>query len=207
MDWPFDGLERRAYGVVCADPPWHFRARTALQTKNWTSRRDAEKHYRTMSAEEIKALPVRELAAKEGCHLFVWTTGPCMPQAIETIAARGFRYSGVTFTWAKLKKRFNPSQLRILPTADGDFHVGLGMTTRKNTEFCLLGRRGNCKRVARDVRELILAPVREHSRKPDEYRERVERYVGPGIRIAELFARESRPGWATWGNEAKKFDE
>ena len=165
-----------------------------------------EKHYPTMPLDEIMALPVRDLAAKEGCHLFMWTTGPCLPQALETIAAWGFRYSGMAFTWVKLKKSYNPDQLRTLPSAAGDFHTGLGMTTRKNCEFVLMARRGNCKRAARDVRELILAPVREHSRKPDEYRDRVERYVGPGIPIVELFARESRPGWTTWGNEAQKFD-
>jgi N6-adenosine-specific RNA methylase IME4 len=55
------------------------------------------------------------------------------------------------------------------------------------------------------VREIILAPVREHSRKPEEFRDRVEAYVGPDVRIAELFARSPRAGWAAWGNEVDKF--
>lgn len=205
MTWPFAPLTAGAYGAICADPPWHFRARTALQVGNWTSRRDAEKHYAVMGLEEIKALPVKALAAKD-CHLFIWTTGPNLPATFEVITAWGFRYSGVAFTWVKLKRSHNPQQLRILPTAEGDLHVGLGLTTRKNAEFCLLARRGNCRRHAKNVREVILAPVREHSRKPDEYRSRVERYIGPGIRVAELFARESRPGWDAWGNEVGKFD-
>jgi N6-adenosine-specific RNA methylase IME4 len=77
-------------------------------------------------------------------------------------------------------------QLRVLPTAEMDLHVGLGLTTRKN-EFCLLGRRGNCKRQSKKVREVILAPVREHSRKPDEAYRRIMEYAdGPYV---ELFAR------------------
>jgi N6-adenosine-specific RNA methylase IME4 len=206
VDWPFGDIPRRSFGVVCADPPWKFKSRTALQSTNWNSRRDVDKHYDTMTNEEIAALPVRELAAKEGCHLFLWSTGPHLPEAINTMRAWGFKFSGVAFTWVKLRRKHDPLQFRMLPTVDGDFHVGLGLTTRKNCEFVIMGRRGNCRRVGKDVRELILAPVREHSRKPDEYRDRVERYVGPGIPIVELFARESRAGWTTWGNEAEKFD-
>lgn len=203
--WPFDGLERGAYGCIVADPPWHFRARTALQMSNWTSRRDAEKHYAVMGVDDIAALPVRQLAARDA-HLFLWTTGPCLRQSFEVIEAWGFRYSAIAFTWIKLKRKFDVRQLRVLPTLESDLHVGLGLTTRKNAEFCLLARRGNARRVAKDVREVILAPVREHSRKPEEARNRIERYVGPDIRIAELFARSTRHGWDCWGAETTKFE-
>lgn len=188
---------------MCADPPWHFRARTALQTRNWTSARDAEKHYAVMGAAAIASMPVRDIAAKDA-HLFLWTTGPCLRQAFDVIDAWGFRYSAIAFTWVKLKRSHRADQLRFLPTAESDLHVGLGLTTRKNAEFCLLARRGNARREAKNVREIILSPVREHSRKPDEFYERVERYcVGPYV---ELFARQSRPNWTTWGEEATKFD-
>lgn len=189
---------------VLADPPWHFRARTALQVGNWTSGRDAEKHYDVMGIEDIKAMPVKKVAAKDA-HLFLWTTGPCLPLAFEVITAWGFRYSAVAFTWVKFKRSFKPEQIRLIPVVDGDFHCGLGLTTRKNCEFVLLARRGNARRIAKDVRELILAPVREHSRKPDEVYGRIERYcAGPYL---ELFSRQSRPGWITWGAEATKFDK
>ena len=204
--WPFEGLEAGAYGCIVADPPWHFRARTALQVSNWTSRRDAEKHYQVMGVDDIAALPVRNLAAPDA-HLFLWTTGPCLKQAFEVIDAWGFRYSAIAFTWVKLKRSFDASQLRFTPTAECGLHVGLGLTTRKNAEFCLLGRRGNCKRASKSVREVILSPVREHSRKPDEAIQRVREYVGPDVRIAELFARERRPGVDSWGSEVGKFDE
>lgn len=199
----FDDLPRGHFGCILADPPWHFRARTALQVGNWTSRRDAEKHYPVMGVEDIAAMPVRDLAAKDA-HLFIWTTGPCLRQTFEVMEAWGFRYSAVAFTWVKLKKSFDVRQLRVLPTLESDLHVGLGLTTRKNAEFCLLGRRGNARRNAKDVREIIMSPVREHSRKPDEAKARIERYCdGPYL---ELFARAPREGWTVWGNETDKFE-
>lgn len=204
MSWPFGDLQPGKYGAIVADPPWHFKARTALQVGNPTSRRDAERHYAVMGLDNICALPVRQLAAKDA-HLFIWTTGPCLRQTFEVIEAWGFRYSAVAFTWVKLKRSHNPTQLRVLPTSEADLHVGLGLTTRKNAEFCLLARRGNARREAKNVREIILSPVREHSRKPDEAYDRVQRYcAGPYL---ELFSRQQRPGWDTWGNETTKFNE
>lgn len=198
----FSCLQTHYYGAIVADPPWHFRARTTLQMSNWTSRRDAEKHYTVMGVDDIAALPVGELAAKDA-HLFLWATGPCLRQAFDVMEAWGFRYSAVAFTWIKFRKSHNSMQLRIVPTDESDLHVGLGLTTRKNAEFVLLGRRGNAHRNAKNVREVILSPVREHSRKPDEAYRRVERYCdGPYL---ELFARQRRPGWDSWGNETEKF--
>jgi N6-adenosine-specific RNA methylase IME4 len=196
-----DGLPRRHFGAILADPPWNFKS--YAQSKNPSSERHVERHYRTMKLPQIKALQVADLAAKTGCHLFLCATGPCLQQAFEVMEAWGFKYSTVAFTWAKLKRSHNPMQLRVLPTSDGDFHVGLGLTTRKNCEFVLLGRRGNSRRVSKKVRELILAPVREHSRKPEELRERIEQYCeGPYL---ELFGRSTRPEWTVVGDEVGKF--
>ena len=193
------GLPKHAFRTVLADPPWFFRTRT-----EFVSRRDPRHHYKggVMSAAQIAALPVGDFAAKDA-HLFLWTTGPCLEQAFAVIKAWGCRYSGIGFTWIKLKKTFDPTQLRFLPTVDGDFHVGLGFTTRKNAEFCLLARRGSAKRTAKDVRELILAPRREHSRKPEAVYERIERYsVGPYL---ELFGRQERQNWTVRGDEVGKY--
>lgn len=204
-DWPFGELAPKSYGCICLDPPWKFRTRSP-KNRSPSSSRAATRHYPTMTIEELEALPVRDLAHPDGCHMFMWTTGPHLPVAIALMKHYGFRYSGMAFTWAKLKRAHDPMQLRILPSADGDFHVGLGLTTRKNCEFVILGRRGNCRRVGRDVRELIVAPVREHSRKPEEFRVRVDRYVGPGIPTVELFARSAHPNWSSWGNDTEKFN-
>lgn len=198
-----DGLQPKHFACLLVDVPWRFKSYSAVRSANPSSIRHVERHYPTMSREEIIRLPLRDLAAPTGCHLFMWSTGPMLPQAIETMAAWGFKYSGVAFTWVKLRRKFDPLQLRVLPSADGDFHVGLGLTTRKNCEFVLLGRRGNARRNSKKVRELIVAPVREHSRKPDETRERIEEYCdGPYL---ELFARSTRPGWICRGNEVDKF--
>jgi N6-adenosine-specific RNA methylase IME4 len=190
------------YAMISADPPWHFRARSIANRSKWKSRRDAEHHYPVMGLDDIAALPVREIAAPDA-HLFLWTTGPNIQQAFDVIKAWGFRFSGMGFVWIKLKRSVDTRQLRLTATAESDLHVGLGFTTRKNAEFCLLARRGNAKRVSKSVREVILSPVRQHSRKPDEFFDRAQQYAaGPYL---EMFARERRPGWDAWGNETTKF--
>jgi N6-adenosine-specific RNA methylase IME4 len=79
----------------------------------------------------------------------------------------------------------------------------MGYWTRANTEPCLLATRGRPKRLNADVRQAIIEPRREHSRKPDGIHKRIERLVaGPYL---ELFARQQRPGWDVWGNEVDKF--
>lgn len=193
------GLPENHFSCVLADPPWFFRTRT-----EFISNRDPRHHYKggVMSIKDIAALPIGDVASKDA-HLFLWVTGPCLEQSFDVIKAWGFRYSGVAFTWVKLKKSHDANQLRVLPTADQDFHVGLGFTTRKNAEFCLLARRGNAKRIAKNIRELIVAPRREHSRKPDETYHRIEQYTaGPYL---ELFGRSQRPNWTVRGDETEKF--
>src|SRR6516225_10936681 len=192
---PFVGLRRKFYGVVVADPASHFKSYTAIQSQNPSSRRDNERHYKTMSFAELAALPVKELAAPTGCHLFVWTSGPFLPQTLKLIELWGFRYSTRAFTWLKVRRGWDG----VSPLYESDFPVGLGLTTRSQTEIVLLARRGNCRRNATNVRELILAPRREHSRKPDEFFRRVEQYCeGPFV---DLFARERRPGGDVFGDE------
>jgi N6-adenosine-specific RNA methylase IME4 len=166
---PFAGLPRGYYGAIAVDPASHFSSYTAIQSQNPSRRRDNERHYRTMSFVELAVLPVRELAATTGCHLFVWTSGPFLPQALRLIEAWGFKYSTRAFTWLKTKRSWERGD----PLMESDFPVGLGLTVRHQTELVLLARSGNCRRQRKDVRELILAPRREHSRKPDEFYRRV----------------------------------
>jgi N6-adenosine-specific RNA methylase IME4 len=207
--YPFEGLRRRHYAALLVDPPWQFKSYTALP-KNWrdgvTYWRSPEVHYNVMDLKAIMALPIREIAAPDS-HLFLCATGPCLNQAFMVMEKWGFRYSGVAFVWIKVRRgmRVPLSEIggRVALSLDDFFHVGLGLTTRKNVEFVLLGRRGAARRVGRDVREVIVSPVREHSRKPDEIARRIERYcAGPYL---ELFARAPRPSWSVWGNEIYKF--
>jgi N6-adenosine-specific RNA methylase IME4 len=98
-------------------------------------------------------------------------------------------------------KRRHPTDFTI-----ADLHTGTGFTTRKNAEYVVLCKRGKSLRRDAGVHEIIVTPRREHSRKPDELYHRIERYVGGEGPFLELFARQSRPGWTTWGLEKTKFD-
>jgi len=89
---PFEGLSRAHYGVITADPASHFSSYTAIQSQNWSSRRDNERHYKTMLLEALAALPVRDLASPNGCHLFIWTSGPFLLNALRLIDAWGFKF-------------------------------------------------------------------------------------------------------------------
>lgn len=178
------------FAAIAADPPWRFR--TWSETNQHKA---ASKHYDLMHLEDISELPVAQCAADD-CVLFLWAVNPMIPQAIEVMSAWGFTYKTIAFTWAKTTKRTDWSWAP-------KYHLGLGYWTRANTEVCLLGVRGKPKRVARDVRQLIVSPIREHSRKPDEFYSSVERLVdGPYL---ELFARQERPNWTVWGNQTDRF--
>lgn len=123
---PFVGLRRNYYGAIAVDPASHFKSYTAIQSQNPSSRRDNERHYETMLFDELAALPVRDLAAPTGCHLFVWTSGPFLPQALRLIDVWGFKYSTRAFTWLKTKRSWDGQA----PLTEDDFHIGLGLTVR-----------------------------------------------------------------------------
>lgn len=170
------------YSIIYADPPWPFRV--------WSPKgagRSPEHHYPTMRIEDICALPVADIAAKDSA-LFLWVTFPTLDRAFEVIRAWGFTYKAVAFCWVKRNKK-----------SPGWF-TGMGRWTRANAEICLLATRGSPRRIAADVRQIIDTPIEAHSKKPDEARARIERLMGDLPRI-ELFARQKAPGWDVWGNE------
>jgi len=180
------------FATIYVDPAWDF---TTYSDKG--KDRSAEKHYSTMTINDICALPVEAVAADD-CALFMWATNPRLPDAFKVGAAWGFEYATIAFVWAKqVASRTQPTML--LDVAD-DFHwfMGMGYWCRANVELCLLFTRGNPKRLSRSVRQLLIAPVKEHSRKPDEAYERIEKLVGGSY--LELFARRTRPGWTSLGN-------
>jgi N6-adenosine-specific RNA methylase IME4 len=180
---PFAGLRSGYYGAIMADVPARFET-WAPTDPTMPGRRDTEQHYPTLSLAEIKQLPVAALAARD-CWLFFWTSAPFLEQAFETIQAWGFTYSSIALTWVKLRRRFNAPVIM-----ECDLHTSKGFTTRKGTEICLLARKGTPHRHAKDVHEVILCPVREHSRKPDEAYARVQRHcAGPYL---DLYGRETR---------------
>lgn len=171
------------YSVIYADPPWQYR----VWSKKGTGR-SAESHYSTMSLEDIKALPVHLLAAKD-CTLFLWVTFPLLKEAWPVLDAWGFTYKSVAFVWVKLNRKAST------------LFTGMGYWTRANAEICLLATRGHPKRANAGVHQVILSHIEEHSKKPEEARSRIVRLMGDVPRI-ELFARSRAPGWDVWGNEA-----
>lgn len=148
-----------------------------------------ERHYPTMPLEDIKSLPVEELAAPD-CVLFLWATFPMLQEALEVIRAWGFQFKTVAFTWIKLA-----------PKADSIFW-GMGYWTRSNAEICLLATKGQPKRQAKNVHQVIISHVEEHSKKPEEARRRIVALMGDVPRV-ELFARQAAAGWDVWGNEVE----
>lgn len=173
--------DTKKYGIIYADPPWKY-DRKKVQGA-------AEQHYSTMSVEEICGLKVAELADKD-CVLFLWATFPKLPEALQVIKAWGFQYKSVAFVWLKQNK-----------SGKGWFY-GLGFWTRGNAEICLLATKGKPHRSSNSVHQFIISPLREHSQKPDEAREKIIELMGDLPRV-ELFAREKADGWDVWGNEVK----
>jgi len=184
--------------VILADPPWQFNSLWGgrpKKTEAGYASRAVDAHYDTMTINDIGALPVADIAADD-CVLFMWTCWPVLRKSFQVLDAWGFTYKTCAFSWMKA------DPYRLFADEKTPF-AGMGYWTRANTEPCLLATRGKPKRRAKDVRQGIIAPRREHSRKPDEVHGRIERLVaGPYL---ELFARQERPGWASWGNESDKF--
>jgi N6-adenosine-specific RNA methylase IME4 len=166
--------------------------------------RSPSKHYRDHAPEALAALSLEDVLAKDA-WLFLWWTEPHQPDLIEAMGALGFEYSARAFTWVKTLESLARAP-RMISTDDIEsvLTMGGGLTTRKNTEGCYLGRRGKPKILSHSVREVIVAPRREHSRKPDQLYRRVEQFcAGPRL---DLFGRQSRPGWVVYGQESTKFD-
>jgi N6-adenosine-specific RNA methylase IME4 len=175
-------LPNKKYNIIYADPAWTF--------KSWSKegeQRNATRHYNCMTIDDIYNLPINSICNND-CILFLWIIDPMLPEAIKVIKSWGFKYKTVAFTWVKENKKSN------------GYFTGLGYWTRANPEQCLLATKGNPKRISKAVRQLIISKRQEHSKKPDEIRDRIVELCGDLPRI-ELFARQKVQGWDSWGNE------
>lgn len=176
----------KKYNIIYADPPWQFQ----VWSRDTGLKRSADKHYKTMKKNDIQNMRnvIDRIAAKD-CVLFLWVTAPCLQEGLELIKAWGFTYKTIAFNWIKQNKK-----------SDSLFW-GMGYYTRANAELCLLATRSKTlKRVSKAVHSVIISKIREHSRKPDEVRERIVELFGNLPRI-ELFARQKIEGWDCWGDE------
>lgn len=172
----------KKYKIIYADPPWQYR----VYSKKGQGR-SAENHYHTMNIKDIMALPVDKIADKD-CILFLWITFPCLKEGIEVMERWGFKYKTCGFNWVKRNKKKNT------------YFMGMGFWTRSNSEVCLIGTKGQPKRVSKSVPQICDARIMEHSRKPAEIRERIVELCGELPRI-ELFARDKVKGWDSLGDE------
>lgn len=172
------------FQIVYADPPWDYAGQSQHAGKRGATSA-ANGHYPTMKLQDLKRLEVLEVCDKSACLLFMWTSSPHLPQAIELMGAWGFAYATVGFVWDK--ERVNP-----------------GYYTLSQCELCLIGKAGKIPtpRGARNIRQLIIEERGAHSVKPAEARTRIEQMF-PTQKKLELFAREAAPGWSVFGNEVQ----
>lgn len=162
-------MSHHKYRTILADPPWDIQQKGA---------RGASQHYGLMSLEQIKAMPIADLAADDA-HLWLWVTNATLRQGYDVAEAWGFTVRS-PLTWVK-------------------FRLGLGNYLRNSTEHLLFGTKGNAPVQYRSQPTWIQAPVQDHSHKPEEQYALIER-ISPRPRL-ELFARRPQPGWHAWGNE------
>jgi N6-adenosine-specific RNA methylase IME4 len=173
------------FDLIYADPPWLFR--------DWSWEGTGRKlPYAPMDLAAICRLPVAAVAAPDSV-LAIWVNDAEPAQTLRVIEAWGFGPANGGLVWVKVSRAGVPS-------------MGLGHSTRKDTEQLWLAKRGNgLLRADKGVAQTIIAQRREHSRKPDEAYHRLERLYGEARRL-ELFGRRERPGWSHWGNQLL-FDE
>lgn len=175
------------YATILADPPWRFSNRTGKMAPE--HRRLSR--YGTLTLDEILALPVGE-AADERAHLYLWVPNALILEGLDVMRRWGFTYK-TNLVWHKVRKDGGP---------DGR---GVGFYFRNVTELVLFGVRGSMRTLAPGRRQVnfLKTQKREHSRKPDEFYEIIER-CSPGPYL-ELFARNARPGWTSWGDQVDEL--
>ncbi len=178
-----DVIFGQRFGTVLADPPWQFSNRTGKMAPEHKRLH----RYPTMALKDICKLSVSAFV-KEKAHLYLWVPNALMAEGLKVMEAWGFTYK-TNLVWYKIRKDGGP---------DGR---GVGFYFRNVTELVLFGVRGSIRTQAPGRRQVnvVLSRKREHSRKPDELYDIIER-CSPGPYL-ELFARHQRPGWISWGNE------
>lgn len=162
------------YQVIYADPPWAYNDKQETEKLG-----GAEKHYATMTVDEICNLPINQLSL-DNAVLFIWVTSPLLEDVFSVINSWGFKYK-TSFVWDKIKHN-------------------MGHYNSVRHELLLIATRGSCTPDNVKLFDSVQSIEKtEHSKKPDEFYEIIETlYYGKKI---ELFARDKRDGWDSWGNE------
>lgn len=208
----------KKYSIIYADPPWEYKRKADTVIQGGCIR-----HYQTMNKQEIENLPIPELA-NNNCALFMWCTFPKLEEQLYLFKHWGFKYKTVGFTWVKTNpvkidykniiKRLISGKLstysaykRLLVAIRKNFKpfFGVGYYTKSNAEICLLGIKGKMPPINNSISSIIISPRREHSRKPDEVRDKIVKLFGDVPRI-ELFARQKTEGWDVYGDDVERFN-
>jgi N6-adenosine-specific RNA methylase IME4 len=184
-------LPDQRYEVLLADPPWAYYG----QQDKWGA---AAKFYSTVPDEAIVKLPIPDLLSDRGV-LFLWATSPRLDVAMACLAEWGLHFRGVAFVWVKARKDGGPIGAQgVRPSI-----------VKPTAEYVLAASRvakGRPLPIADEgVPNVILAPRRAHSQKPEQVRDHIDRLYPEASKL-ELFARSERPGWDAWGNEVGKLD-
>jgi N6-adenosine-specific RNA methylase IME4 len=178
----------KGYGTILADPPWRFSNRTGKVAPE----HKRLNRYDTLSLEEIMEIPV-PLVAGEKSHLYLWVPNALLQEGLQVMKAWGFQYKS-NIVWHKIRKDGGP---------DGR---GVGFYFRNTTELILFGIRGKIRTLqpGRSQVNIIRTRKQEHSRKPDELYEIIEKCSkGPFL---EIFARGKRNGWDVFGNQSEEYN-
>lgn len=193
---PFPPTPEHKFEVASIDPPWHFDVRSPA--KDAKSDRSPQKHYPTADIPHLKTIPMQDILAPNA-WLAMWITMPLLVRGVQVELANawGLKLSGGGYVWIKLWDGFDTSVFARTPLLEQDVAMSGGYTTRKNAEVCILMKNGSPKVARRDIREVIISPRREHSRKPEEFYRRMEHFAF-GNRI-DMFGGAKRKGWTHWG--------
>lgn len=167
---------KKKYDCIMADPPWSYK-------NNGNGLNGiAERIYDVMDLDDIKNIPVNDISNENSC-LFLWAVTPFLPEALEVMKTWGFKYK-TTIYWNKI-------------------NIGMGYWFRGQVEMCLVGIKGNIKPFRTQIRNIIEEKRTKHSRKPEKIYTIIESIKTIDTKL-EMFARITRPGWDSWGNEVEK---
>ena len=195
MTWIFSPLKHFGYDVVMIDPPWRWEAWGG--GGEWKS---PNRQYQTMTIEQIAALPVGHLL-RAGGVLWCWCTWPKIDHQVDVIRGWGFKIK-TGGAWAKR-------------TPSGKQRVGCGYILRSVCEPFLIATIGDdhgfgdgrARNLIETTEDAALDGIaREHSRKPEEAYRLIEELTPNAFR-ADVFARQRRDGWDSFGLETEKFSE
>lgn len=177
----------KKYNIIYADPAWEYGDVSDYRIMHG----GVAKHYKTMKIEDIKKLPINNIADND-CILFLWVTFPILDKAFEVIKSWGFKYKTIGFTWIKLNKRNKKP------------FFGIGYWTKSNAEICLIATKGSPGKfkISNKVSSVILSLASSGFCECLLLSERITELLGDRPRI-ELFARNNSPGWDIWGNEVE----